>query len=70
MRPRRVDLPPVGNMVDGDSNHWLRFGDVVILPVAGDPDRVWMQHLKRGDGGQFNAQDLVDIVADYYERMF
>lgn len=54
----------------GDDRLYLRFGDILIRPIPGNPDKVFMTHQIHGDGGEFQAQDLVDLVADYFERMF
>lgn len=67
---REQQCPLIGSMVELTGEHWLRFGDVLIQPDPSNPKKVWMRHVTRGDGGQFDAQDLVDLVTDYYARMF
>lgn len=46
----------------------IRIGDVVITPLPHKPEKVFLRSREHGDGGEFSAQGLCDVVQQFFDK--
>lgn len=64
-----MDKVKVGTITAGMVQPGMRIGSYILRDGYGGCDKVWIEG-PRGDGGDFSAEALEELIAKFYEASF